>query len=378
VSTLLRPLLIFGTRPEVIKMAPVVRECYNRPASIAPRVCAAGQHRELLRPVMEYFGLRADLDLDVMTPNQTLAGLTARLVQRLDEAIAGVAPDQVVVAGDTTTVMAAALAAFYRRVPLVHVEAGLRTGDTRAPWPEEVNRRITSLVAAVHCAPTRRAAERLRSEGVDPQRIHVTGNPVVDALRATLQRERARAPAWRERYAMLGARRTVLITAHRRENFGAPLENICSAILRLAQQFADCEFVYPVHLNPQVEGPVRRALGGVRNIHLREPVAYPEFVWLMDRAAVILTDSGGVQEEAPSLGKPVLVLRDTTERPEAVEAGAARLVGTAVEAIVAETARLLSDPAEYAARQVTCNPFGDGCAAGRIVDLMEERGRGRD
>ena len=370
----LRPLLIFGTRPEAIKMAPVVRECKRRAAEIETTICLTGQHRELLTQVTEYFGIREDVHLGLMRPNQTLAGLTARCVEGIDEVLARFAPDCVVAQGDTTTVMAASLAAFYRQIPFVHVEAGLRTGNLQAPWPEEMNRRVADMVTALHCAPTQRAADTLLAEGAPPHSVHVTGNTVIDALLETAGRERARSDRWEQKYAALADRPMVLITGHRRENFGRGFENICLAIARLARQFADHRFVYPVHLNPNVQEPVRRMLGARENVHLVEPAAYPEFVWLMDRSRVILTDSGGVQEEAPSLRKPVVVMRETTERPEAVEAGAARLVGTSVEAIVENVARLLTDPAEYAASQIDRNPYGDGHAAERIVELMLKQG----
>jgi UDP-N-acetylglucosamine 2-epimerase (non-hydrolysing) len=366
----LRPLLILGTRPEAVKLAPVVHECARRGDEVEATVCLTGQHRELLAQVTEYFGIPRDVRLDVMAPDQTLAGLTARCLDRVDDVLQRLRPDCVVAQGDTTTVMAGSLAAFYRRVPFVHVEAGLRTGDFEAPWPEEMNRRVADMLSAVCCAPTVRAAEALRSEGVPAERIHVTGNTVIDALLMTLQRERGNDRRWREKYAMLDERAMVLITAHRRESFGPPFEAMCRGIASLAGQFPECEFVYPVHLNPNVQEPVRRILAGRTNVHLVEPAAYPEFVWLMDRSKLILTDSGGVQEEAPSLRKPVLVMRRTTERPEAVEAGAARLVGTETHSIVEGVARLLSDPAAYAACQVERNPYGDGHAAERIVELM--------
>jgi UDP-N-acetylglucosamine 2-epimerase (non-hydrolysing) len=258
-------------------------------------------------------------------------------------------------------------------VPFVHVEAGLRTGDLQAPWPEEFNRRVASIVASLHCAPTQRAADNLRAEHVAAETIHVTGNTVIDALLWALERERAHDEIWRDKYAMLVDRRMVLITGHRRESFGGGFERICEAIGRLADQFAEVEFVYPVHLNPNVREPVGRLLGNRANVHLVEPAPYPEFVWLMDRAHVILTDSGGVQEEAPSLKKPILVMRETTERPEAVEAGAVQLVGTSIEAITDGVATLLTDEKEYQRRQVEKNPYGDGRAAERIVDLMLEQ-----
>ncbi len=368
----LRPLLLFGTRPEAIKMAPVVHECRRRPEAIEPIVCDAGQHRELLEPVVEYFGLRPDHRLDVMRSGQSLAELTSACVVAIDALLTELEPDCLVVQGDTTTVMTASLAAFYRSVPLAHVEAGLRTGNLRAPWPEELNRRVVSLSAAVHFAPTTRAADALLAEGVPPASVHVTGNTVIDALLWTVGRERGRAEHWERKYAMLGARRLVLITGHRRENFGEGLQAICEAIATLAERLPDVAFLYPVHLNPNVLEPVRRMLSGRPNVHLTEPAAYPEFVWLMQRSTLILTDSGGVQEEAPSLRKPVLVTRDTTERPEAVEAGAAELVGTSFDAIVSRVSLLLTDEAEYARRQIAASPYGDGQAARRIVGVLEK------
>jgi UDP-N-acetylglucosamine 2-epimerase (non-hydrolysing) len=369
----LRPLLVFGTRPEAVKMAPLVWECCRRSHEVEATVCLTGQHREMLTRVTENLGIRSDIELDVMTPDQTLAGLSARLIQRLDEVLVRLRPDCLVAQGDTTTVMAASLAAFYRRVPLVHVEAGLRSGNLHAPWPEELNRRIADLTATLFCAPTRRAAERLLAEGASPEAVHVTGNTVVDALLETLRRQRATPAAWAEKYASLGQRRMILITGHRRESFGRGLDNVCQAIATLADRFPECRFIYPVHLNPNVQEPVRRILGDRPNLQLTDPAGYPEFVWLMDRSTLILTDSGGVQEEAPSLRKPVLVMRETTERPEVVEAGGAILVGTSVEAIVQAATRLLTDPVAYAACQIDHNPYGDGRAAGRIVELMLRR-----
>jgi UDP-N-acetylglucosamine 2-epimerase (non-hydrolysing) len=368
----LRVFLTFGTRPEAIKMAPVVAECARRKDEIEPIVCLTGQHAEMLAQATEYFGIQADLDLALMQPNQSLAQLTARCLSGLDDALERYRPDCVVAQGDTTTVLAAALAAFYRRVPFVHVEAGLRTGDLQSPWPEEMNRRAAALATSLHCAPTRRAADCLLAENVASERVFVTGNTIIDALLWTVERERGRPTRWRPKYGFLGERRLVLITGHRRENFGEGFANICSAIAALAERFPAVEFLYPVHLNPNVQQPVRSMLGGLANVHLTDPASYPEFVWLMDRSTLILTDSGGVQEEAPSLGKPVLVMRDTTERPEAVEVGAAELTGTDPETIVARASALLSDPAEYAARQTKSNPFGDGRAAVRIIDLILE------
>lgn len=364
-------MLVFGTRPEAVKMAPVVRACQARADAIEPLVVVTGQHRQLLDQIDGYFGIRPDVDLELMRPDQTLADLTARCLQGIDAVLREQRPDCLVAQGDTTTVMAAALAAFYQRIPLVHIEAGLRTGNLQAPWPEELNRRIASLVTTIHCAPTHRAAENLLAEGVPAGAVHVTGNTVIDALLWTVERERAGSGPWQQKYAFLADRPLVLITGHRRENVGPGFERICQAIGEAAQRFPDVEFLYPVHLNPRVREPVHRLLGARSNIHLTEPAAYPEFVWLMDRSYLILTDSGGVQEEAPSLKKPVLVMRETTERPEAVESGAAELVGTDAARIVDRVSLLLTSPAAYAGRQIAENPYGDGHAAERIVELMQ-------
>lgn len=355
-------------------MAPVVHECRRRECDVEPIVCLTGQHREMLTQVTDFFGISADEDLDLMRPNQTLASLTSRCLESLDAVLVRRQPHCVVAQGDTTTVMAAALAAFYRGIPFVHVEAGLRTGNLMAPWPEELNRRIADMVTALYCAPTPRAEEALLREGVPPSKIRITGNTVVDALLATMERHRANGNSFREKYAFLGNRPTILITGHRRESFGAGFDNMCQAIALLADRFRHCHFVYPVHLNPNVQQPVTRILGGRPNIHLIPPLHYPEFVWLMDRSRLILTDSGGVQEEAPTLRKPVLVMRDVTERPEAVEAGAARLVGTSTEAIAAAVTALLTNEREYAACLTDTNPYGDGRAAERIVRWMLEQG----
>lgn len=367
--TALRACIVMGTRPEAIKLAPLLKAFQDRPG-IEAIVCSTGQHREMLAQVVEYFGLTVDVDLDLMQPDQTLSSLAARCLETLDATLSRCQPDCVVAQGDTTTVMAASLAAFHRKIPFVHVEAGLRTGNLSSPWPEEMNRRVAAITTAIHCAPTERAAENLLREGVAPEKVFVTGNTVIDALLWTVSRERDCDATWRGRHPQLGDQRMVLITGHRRENFGAGFESICEAVRTLAAAFPSVRFVYPVHLNPNVNGPVRRILDGIPNVHLLPPATYPEFVWLMDRSYVILTDSGGVQEEAPSLQKPVLVMRDTTERPEAVDAGAVELVGTSAEEIVARTTLLLSNPGEYARRQIARNPYGDGRAAGRIADLI--------
>jgi len=366
-----KPLLVLGTRPEAIKMAPVIRECRRRP-DIDPVVCFTGQHREMVAQVAEYFEISADVDLDLMRPNQTLASLASRCIDGLDAAIQQYSPDCVVGQGDTTTVMAASMVAFFHRIPFVHVEAGLRTGDMYAPWPEEYNRRVAGLTAGLHCAPTQKSAQNLIREGVPAWRVRVTGNTVIDALLWAIDRERDNTERWAARYPQLSRSRMVLITGHRRENFGDGFASICRAVTVLAEQFPDVDFIYPVHLNPNVSGPVNQALGNLPNVHLVPPASYPEFVWLMDRADIILTDSGGVQEEAPSLRKPVMVMRETTERPEAVEAGAVELVGVSVDGIVRSVSNLLLNADEYARRQIDSNPYGNGDSASQIAELIAE------
>ncbi len=366
-----RSLIVLGTRPEAIKLAPLVAALSRRGAP--PAVLSTGQHGELMKPVLDYFEIVLERDLGLMKPGQPLSVLLARCLEGLDARIAAAPPDCVVAQGDTTTVLAAALAAFHRGVPFVHVEAGLRTRDVSKPFPEELNRRATTLATALHCAPTEGAAANLLKEGVPRERIHVTGNTVVDALLAAVAREKERGDEWRERFPQLGERPLVLITGHRRENFGEGLKQVCDAIAALARRREDATFIYPAHLNPNVRGPVREALAGLPNVHVIAPSPYPEFVWLMSRATVILTDSGGVQEEAPSLGKPVLVLRDETERPEAVACGSAELVGTSRDAIVKRTLQLLASDGERARFAAVASPFGDGRAAERIADLILAR-----
>ena len=364
-----RPLLVVGTRPEGIKMAPVIRHCLARP-DVEPIVCFTGQHQQMLAQVADYFEIVPNIDLGLMKPNQSLSSLTARCLQSLDEVIETESPDCVVAQGDTTTVLAASMAAFFRQVPFVHVEAGLRTGDLYSPWPEEFNRRAAGITAAIHCAPTQAAAENLRRDNVAESAICVTGNTVIDALLWTVDRERTNADDWQEKYNFLGDGEVVLITGHRRENFGLKLNAVCSAIAELAARFPKTEWIYPVHLNPNVKGPVHDLLGTASNVHLTAPASYPEFVWLMDRSKIIITDSGGVQEEAPSLKKPVLVTRDTTERPEAVHAGAVQLVGADQTTIVETASRLMLDEHEYAKWQIDDNPYGDGNAASQVVEAL--------
>jgi UDP-N-acetylglucosamine 2-epimerase (non-hydrolysing) len=362
-------LIAFGTRPEAIKMAPVV-EAFRRDGSMDLVVAVTAQHRQMLDQVLELFGILPDEDLDLMQPGQTLSDLFARILTGMSEVIARHKPDIVLVHGDTSTTLATALAAFYNKVKIGHVEAGLRTGNIWAPWPEEANRCLTAPLSSLHFAPTQRSRDNLLAEGVNNDSIEVTGNTVIDALlevAARIEQDRALAARLHEQFPFLdGDRRLVLVTGHRRENFGVGFEQICHALKSLAER-GDVQVVYPVHLNPNVQEPVNRLLVGVENVILIEPQDYLPFVYLMSRASVIITDSGGVQEEAPSLGKPVLVIRDTTERPEAVEAGTVRLVGTNAERIIAEATRLLDDANAYTEMSRAHNPYGDGLASSRIV-----------
>jgi len=367
-----------GTRPEAIKLAPVIRALQAAP-DFEPIVISTGQHREMLDQVAQLFQLKIDHELSVMRPNQTLAELTARLLGACDTLLGELAPAFALVQGDTTTVLAASLACFYRRIPVGHVEAGLRTGQRYSPFPEELNRGIATRLASVHFAPTELARDHLLREGIAAADIAVTGNTVIDALQAEVSRQAGpgvRGQIQLQLEAALGAavlaRPIVLITGHRRENFGHGFEQICAALAELAQRFPDHEFVYPVHLNPNVQGPVQAQLGQIPNIRLLAPQPYSEFVALMQRCRLVLTDSGGIQEEAPSLGKPVLVMRDTTERPEGLSAGTVKLVGAEAAQIVAGVATLLSDAGAYASMAQAANPYGDGRAATRIVERLRE------
>jgi UDP-N-acetylglucosamine 2-epimerase (non-hydrolysing) len=371
-------LSIFGTRPEAIKMAPVIKELERYPDRFKSRVCVTAQHRQMLDQVLQLFEIKPDYDLDVMKPAQDLYELTANVLMGLRQLLASERPDMVLVHGDTTTTLAAALAAYYAKIPVGHVEAGLRTHNKFAPFPEEINRQICGVLTELHFAPTEVARANLLAEGIDDSRIHVTGNTVVDALlgvSAKISSDHLLMGRLAGQFAFLESdRRMILVTGHRRENFGEGFEQICHALAEIAAGFPDCDIVYPVHLNPHVQEPVKRLLGnGVyQNIHLIEPVDYLPFVYLMNRAYLIITDSGGVQEEAPSLGKPVLVMRDTTERPEAVVAGTVRLVGADRARIVAETSLLLTDFNAYLQMSQAHNPYGDGTAAVRIVRLLAE------
>ena len=369
--------VFMGTRPEAIKLAPVVA-ALKQSKQLRCRVVATGQHREMFQQVAAELGFTADADLDAMQPDQTLAGLTSRLMQKVDGWLANGHPDLALVQGDTTTVFVASLACFYRRIPVGHVEAGLRTGSILAPFPEELNRRLASQMVELHFAPTKAAEAALKREGVSGEHIEVTGNTVVDTLFMEVARQEDSGVRAGIQAALAAAIATdwdtrpyVLITGHRRENFGGGFEQICEAIRTLALRYPKYRFIYPVHLNPNVQRPVKRLLGEVGNVHLIPPQGYRNFVALMSRCKLILTDSGGVQEEAPSLGKPVLVMRDTTERPEGIEAGTARLVGAEARTIVQSASQLLDDSLAYDAMANAVNPYGDGHAAQRIVARIE-------
>jgi len=360
-----RVLFIFGTRPEAIKLCPVILYFQQQNSELGVRVCVTAQHRDMLDQVLTIFGVRPDYDLNLMLPGQTLHQSTARILAGLEPVLMRERPDFVLVQGDTTTTLCGALASFYAGVPVGHVEAGLRTGNVRQPFPEEMNRVLTTRLCTLHFAPTAAAAENLRQEGVPQSHITITGNPGIDAVLYVKQRlESGQLPGAHLPGLPVG-RKLILVTAHRRESFGEGLERICRALAALAQ-IPGVHLVYPVHPNPHVRGPVYRLLKGVPNITLLEPLGYAPFVDLMRRAYLLLTDSGGIQEEGPSLGKPVLVMREATERNEAVQAGTARLVGSNVDRIVAEVERLLNSPAEYEAMSRIHNPYGDGHASSRI------------
>ena len=370
-SRMKKVLSVFGTRPEAIKMAPVVNALSNIDG-LESRVAVTAQHREMLDQVLDLFDIRPDYDLNLMRPGQCLTEITSGVMGGLQPVLEEFSPDLVLVHGDTTTTLATSLAAYYQRIPVGHVEAGLRTHNIYSPWPEEVNRKITGAIAQLHFAPTDKAAKNLTSEGVSAERVIVTGNTVIDALREVVDKLTQDAQLSAALDADLGVdpeRRLILVTGHRRENFGDGFEGICAALAKIACR-KDVQIVYPVHLNPNVRGPVEASLGSLARVALIEPQDYLPFVHLMRRAELILTDSGGVQEEAPSLGTPVLVMRDTTERPEAVDAGTVKLVGTDTDLIVHEANALLDDKATYLAMARAHNPYGDGYAAARIGDAV--------
>lgn len=368
--------LVFGTRPEAIKLCPVILGIQREPKRFRSVVCVTGQHREMLRQVLKTFGVTPDHDLAVMKPNQTLAGLSARILQGVDRVLAAEKPDLLIVQGDTTTAFVAALAAFYRHVPVAHVEAGLRTGDFENPFPEELNRALIDRFARFCFAPTPLNRRALLAENIPAGRIHVTGNTGIDALLLVRERVRERgAGVWRRWWgsagqAIAGDRKLVLITAHRRESFGGPIRALFTAIRNLSRRHPDWEFVYPVHLNPNVREPAMKILAGLRNVHLIEPLPYEPFVFLMDRAALILTDSGGIQEEAPSLGKPVVVMRETTERQEALDAGTVTLAGNTGHGLEVTVERVMADDTARRRLARGKNPYGDGRATERILSVI--------
>ncbi|MEN8240824.1 MAG: UDP-N-acetylglucosamine 2-epimerase (non-hydrolyzing) [Chloroflexota bacterium] len=362
-------LIVYGTRPEAIKLAPVIQELKKYP-EVETVICVTAQHRSMLDQVNQLFGIETDFDLDLMQPNQTLAELSGRVLSKVSPVIEAEKPDWVIVQGDTTTVALTALAAYYQGVRVAHVEAGLRTGNKRQPFPEEINRKITGVLADLHFAPTESARQNLLNEGVESKMIEVTGNTIVDSLQIMVKLPLPVEPEFLVN--LPDDREVVLLTAHRRENFGEPLENIFTAVKILADKYADqIQIVYPVHLNPHVQEPANRILGDVKNISLIAPIDYHSFVLLLKRCKFVMTDSGGIQEEAPSFGKPVLVLRDTTERPEGIEAGIARLVGPADrDSIVEQASILIENSEEYHQMSSGKNPYGDGNAAERIAQLL--------
>ncbi len=373
----LKVVTIFGTRPEAIKLAPVVRTLQKYPDRFRSLGCVTAQHREMLDQVLHIFEIRPDYDLNIMKPRQDLFGVTSEVLLKLKDLLEEVKPDLILVQGDTTTTFAASLAAYYRKIRIGHIEAGLRTYDKYRPFPEEVNRHLTSVVADYHFSPTGKAKLNLLKEGVPPENISVTGNTVIDALlwmvnkQSSPENQQRMEDFLKEKLEIpIKDERLILVTAHRRESFGRGFEDICQALREIASRNPDISIIYPVHLNPNVREPVQRIIGNTDRIHLIEPLEYEPFVYLMNRSYMILTDSGGIQEEAPSLGRPVLVMREVTERPEAVEAGTAKLVGTRAERIVDETQRLLDDPAEYRKMASIQNPYGDGRAAERIVAIL--------
>ncbi len=363
-------IVFFGTRPEAIKLAPVV-DVLLKDTRFDTKVCATGQHKEMLRQVIDFFRIPISFSLDVMEPNQQLAGLTAKLLVKINELLVAERPDMIMVQGDTTTTLAASLAAYYNKIKVLHVEAGLRTFNKFSPFPEEINRVITSKLTDFHYPPTEMSGKNLVDEGVSPDKMLVTGNTVIDALFLGLKKIEGQTPQGILDHGLQDMKNFILVTMHRRENHGDGIRNICTALKRIVQD-TGLHIIFPVHLNPNVKDVVHDMLGNDPLIHLVPPFAYPEFLWLLNKAYLILTDSGGVQEEAPSLGKPVLLLRDTTERPEAVEAGTVLKVGSDTELIYAEAMTLLDDREAYQAMAVRSNPYGDGNASQRIVESMAQ------
>ncbi|MEN8428424.1 UDP-N-acetylglucosamine 2-epimerase (non-hydrolyzing) [Acinetobacter towneri] len=369
-------LLVFGTRPEAIKMAPLALQLKQQEGGFETKVCVTGQHRQMLDQVLELFNLTPDYDLNLMKPGQTLSDITSGVLKGLEQVFAEWTPDVVLVHGDTATTFAASLAAYYHKIAVGHVEAGLRTGDIYSPWPEEANRKLTGALTTYHFAPTQSSYNNLIKENIDPKNITITGNTVIDALltvKEKVETDRAVIAQFEQQFNFLDStKKLILVTGHRRENFGQGFLNICTALANLAKQYPDVQIVYPVHLNPNVQKPVNELLSDISNIHLIAPQDYLPFVYLMNRSYLILTDSGGIQEEAPSLGKPVLVMRDTTERPEAVEAGTVKLVGTDAALIQQSVVELLENTDLYQTMAAAHNPYGDGTASQQIIRALNK------
>ncbi|GIT84803.1 UDP-N-acetyl glucosamine 2-epimerase [Acinetobacter seohaensis] len=369
-------LLVFGTRPEAIKMAPLALQLKQQEGSFETKVCVTGQHRQMLDQVLELFNLTPDFDLNLMKPGQTLSDITSGVLKGLEQVFAEWTPDVVLVHGDTATTFAASLAAYYHKITVGHVEAGLRTGDIYSPWPEEANRKLTGALTTYHFAPTQSSYNNLIKENIDPKNITITGNTVIDALltvKEKVETDRAVIAQFEQQFNFLDStKKLILVTGHRRENFGQGFLNICTALANIAKQYPDVQIVYPVHLNPNVQKPVNELLSGISNIYLIAPQDYLPFVYLMNRSYLILTDSGGIQEEAPSLGKPVLVMRDTTERPEAVEAGTVKLVGTDAALIQQSVIELLENTDLYQTMAAAHNPYGDGTASQQIIRALNK------
>ena len=369
-------LLVFGTRPEAIKMAPLALQLKQQEGSFETKVCVTGQHRQMLDQVLELFNLTPDFDLNLMKPGQTLSDITSGVLKGLEQVFAEWTPDVVLVHGDTATTFAASLAAYYHKIAVGHVEAGLRTGDIYSPWPEEANRKLTGALTTYHFAPTQSSYNNLIKENIDPKNITITGNTVIDALltvKEKVETDRVVIAQFEQQFDFLDpAKKLILVTGHRRENFGQGFLNICTALANIAKQYPDVQIVYPVHLNPNVQKPVNELLSGISNIYLIAPQDYLPFVYLMNLSYLILTDSGGIQEEAPSLGKPVLVMRDTTERPEAVEAGTVKLVGTDAALIQQSVIGLLENSSLYQTMAAAHNPYGDGTACAQTIEVLKK------
>ena len=372
----IKVLVVFGTRPEAIKMAPIIKELELHRDKFDTIVCVTAQHREMLDQVLDLFEIKPNHDLDLMTDNQTISDLTSKIIGKITEIIIRETPDLILVQGDTTTTFASSLAAFYQKIRVVHVEAGLRTNNKYSPFPEEINRRLTSHIADIHFAPTEEARSNLIKEGIIERAIFVTGNTVIDALYWVVSKQKDESEKWNNYFlskyniSFSNSKKTLLVTGHRRESFGEGFKRICIGLSLLAKNNPNIQIIYPVHLNPNVQKPVYSILGNIKNVNLTPPLDYEPFIFLMNKSYLILTDSGGIQEEAPSLGKPVLVMRDTTERPEGIKSGTAKLVGTDSKRIVSETAKLLYDKVEYEKMARAINPYGDGNSAKIIVNLI--------